>query len=171
MIKNVSGVDSLGRNPTDRGRMATKMSMICDTAMVPVSCTFYGANIADVTTAEKSVDAINCRIKNDMRYTNVLIGDKGYVSKQLAQALNLKKIRLLTPKKKNSTDRKRMSEKNRSMLKRRHRIENTFCRFDKFKRLHCRVDRHLCNYIALNQLAMIIVTLKSTISCGGKALT
>jgi putative transposase len=160
MIKNVSGVDYLGRNPTDRGRMATKMSMICATAMVPVSCTFYGANIADVTTTEASVDAINCRIKKDSRYTNVLIGDKGYVSKKVARALDLKRITMLTPKKKNSKDRNRMSDKNKSMLKRRHRVENTFCRFDKFKRLHCRVDRHLCNYIALNQLAMMIVTLK-----------
>ena len=130
--------------------------MICDTAMVPVSCTFYGANSADVTTTEESVDAINCRIKKDSRYTNVLIGDKGYVSKEVARALDLKRTRLLTPKKKNSKDRNRMSDKNRSMLKRRHIIENTFCRFDKFKRLHCRVDRHLCNCIALNQLAMIV---------------
>ncbi len=80
--------------------------------------------------------------------------------KTIGASFEPEKIRLLTPKKKNSTDRKRMSETKRSMLKRIHRIENTFCRFDTFERLHCRVDRHLCNYIALNQLAMIIVTLK-----------
>ena len=32
MIKNVGGVDGLGKNPTDRGRLATKMGAIVDSA-------------------------------------------------------------------------------------------------------------------------------------------
>ena len=47
----------------------------------------------------------------------------------------------------------------RNRLKRRHKIENLFCRLDKFKRLHVRVDKHLAVYEAFNMLAMILLTL------------
>jgi transposase len=37
MIKNVGGTDCTGRNPTDRGRLGTKVSVIIDEHKIPVS--------------------------------------------------------------------------------------------------------------------------------------
>ena len=34
LIKNVHGNDYVGRNPTDRGRLGTKISVVCDKNMV-----------------------------------------------------------------------------------------------------------------------------------------
>ena len=81
MIKNVAGVDGLGRNPTDRGRLGTKMSFICDQQMVPISCQFYPANRNDVTTLEPAVDNIACTIHVDGRCRSTCAADKGYISK------------------------------------------------------------------------------------------
>ena len=60
MIKNVGGIDGLGRNPTDRGRMATKLSVIVDNARIPLSCEFFPANRNDSVTAVATVDGICC---------------------------------------------------------------------------------------------------------------
>jgi transposase len=82
MIKNVSGEDGTGRNPSDRGRQATKMSIICDENQVPLSCTFYPANQSDCTTIEQSVDALKVR-----PVATTLVGDKGYISRVRAEKL------------------------------------------------------------------------------------
>jgi len=62
MIKNISGHECLGKNPTDRGRQATKLSVICDTNQVPISACFYPANKSDISTAMETVESIQCEI-------------------------------------------------------------------------------------------------------------
>ena len=64
-VKNIAGADCVGRNPTDRGRNGTKISVICDDNIVPLSMTFYGSNEADSNTTLESFDAMKCKIRND----------------------------------------------------------------------------------------------------------
>ena len=161
MIKNVYGVDGLGKNPTDRGRMATKLSVICDQDQIPVSACFFPANVTDVTTTIQSVNEVECNVRKDGRYSNVLIGDKGYISTAVKEALRQRRICLLTPAKKNAKHKKR-STLERARLKRRHCIENLFCRLDKFKRLHLRQDRCVCCFEAMHQLAFCMLILRKT---------
>lgn len=158
MVKNICGEDGTGRNPTDRGRQATKVSVICDNDMVPVSCCFFPANIHDTKTLVQTVAAIGCPIKRDGRYGNVLIGDKGYVSKELVRTLALDKIKLLTPTKQNARHRPKMTQADKGRLKRRHKIENLFCRLDKFKRIHNRMERKVAQYSGFLNVAMILIT-------------
>ena len=94
MVKNVSGEDCLGKNPTDRGRLATKHSAICDRAGVPVSSVFFAANRPDCTTTLESVDSIACPTTRDRRYANVLVGDvrrAGHLPGQARQGLHFEK--------------------------------------------------------------------------------
>ena len=67
MIKYVGGIDGLGRNPTDRGRLATKLSVIVDNARIPLSCEFFPANRNDSVTAVATVDGICCATRPDRR--------------------------------------------------------------------------------------------------------
>jgi hypothetical protein len=100
-IKNVLGVDCVGRNPTDRGKLGSKASIICDKNQTTISITFYPANIPDVSTTIDAVDHIVCKIKKDNRYgNNTLLADKGYISEQNTSTLLDRKIKLLTPLKK-----------------------------------------------------------------------
>lgn len=150
MIKNVKGRDCVGPNPTDRGRKATKVSFIIDQAMVPVSCQFYPANHNDITTLIPAVQGIACRIHLDNRYRSVLAADKGYVSKPIADMIHREhRIAMIVPTKKGMKKRV-FTAAERDVLRRRHKVENTFCRFDKFKRLHCRNDAKLVSYKAFN---------------------
>ena len=143
MIKNVSGRDEMGKNPSDRGRLATKMSIVCDDKKVPFSCTFYPANRNDCVTTEQSLQALKIKPRG---YT--IVGDKGYVSKFVAARLAVEGIKLLTPHKKNQRDVKLHSIAEKAQLKKRYVIENLFCRLDKFKRTQFRMDHWLRSYMA-----------------------
>lgn len=162
MVKNVAGVDGTGPNPTDRARQATKISFICDQRMVPISRQLYPANRNDITTLEAAVRGIACPIHRDGRYTSVLAGDKGYVSKPIATILLAEcRVKMLVPGRKNMRATRPFTGREKAILKQRHKIENTFARFDKFKRIYSRVDRLLLSYVAFTDIAMILVTLKA----------
>jgi putative transposase len=158
MIKNVGGCDELGKNPSDRGRLATKMSIICDVDEIPISCSFYPANKNDILTVEESVEKIACRIKWDGRIVNTIAGDKAYVSRTISQKLRNHNIRLISPPKKRSP--RVLSNSDKTILKSRCKIEHVFCRLDKFRRIHCRHEKNLNSYAALNFLAMAIIVCK-----------
>ena len=155
MVKNIQGNDCIGKNPTDRGRAATKLSLICDNARIPISATFHPANNADVSVAEETVSEIQCPIRRDTRYKNILIGDKGYASVSLAARLMKSKIELLTPVKRRSKQKR--TAKQKQMLKQRYRIENVFCRLDKFKRIHLRRDQSILSFEAMHHLAFCVL--------------
>ena len=95
-----------------------------------------------------------------------MIGDKGYVSHAVAEALKKRGFKLLTPAKRNAIKRKR-TKKERDQLRRRHSIENFFCRLDKFKRLHVRRDKTIVAFEATHQLAfcLLIINKMETMSC------
>lgn len=159
MIKNVGGCDGLGRNPSDRGRLATKLSIICDNNEVPISSVFFPANQNDVTTVYESVAAISCYTKVDGRTVTTLVGDKAYTSKAVSKILKMMNIRMIAPLKNNSR-KKRLLQKDETLLKKRGKIEHVFCRLDKFKRIHCRHEKRLISYEALNYIAMSVIICK-----------
>jgi transposase len=159
LVKNIGGTDRVGKNPTDRGRLGTKTSVICDDNLVPISCTHYGANFSDIKTLLYSFDAINCQIKIDHRSTVNLIGDKGYIAEAEKEILKSVEINLLTPIKKNSKN-LYMSDKEKKRLKKRRKIENTFCRMDKFRKIQLRRDRFIKYFESWNFLACVIMTME-----------
>ena len=156
-VKNVGGVDGLGKNPTDRGRLATKMSAIVDNEMMPVSCEFFPGNMSDCKTAVQTVDAIACPLRINKRYKNVIVGDKGYVSKQLSADIQVRGKSLLTPRKARMVRSKKLTKGQNKTLKRRHKVENFFCRLDKFKKIHCRHEKTLSSFKALTVFAMALL--------------
>jgi putative transposase len=160
MIKNGCGTDCVGKNPTDRGRLGTKLSVICNYDQVPLAVKFYPANIADCTTTVETVELIRHPVKQDGRRVAVLVGDKGYISHDTAALLKRRfKTRLLTPHRRNARNQPRMSKGDKELLRRRHCVENLFCRLDKFKRLLIRHDRGILSFEAMHNLAFSIIIL------------
>lgn len=161
LIKNVCGRDFLGPNPCDRGRMGSKISIICDNNQVPLSCTFYGANVGDSTTTMESFQSILCPLRNDARTTINLVGDKGYISNADKTRLRRSRVNLITPFRTDSREASiphYMSEKTKLILKDRRNIENTFCRMDKFKRIFLRQEQLMLYYSGWNFLACALMT-------------
>ena len=161
LIKNVNGTDCVGKNPCDRGRLGTKVSVICDDNFVPISYSHYGANVADSKTMLESYDAIVCKLKIDDRCTNNLIGDKGYIAAAEQEILKSVGTNLLTPFKVNAALKTQyLSLEQRKQLYKRHKIENVFCRMDKFRRIFYRNDRFISSFANWHYLAMCIMTME-----------
>ena len=82
-IKNIFGYNCVGKNPTDRGRMASKISVIVDNLGIPFSLQMHEGNKNDCILLDKVLD--------NMFYTSNKIlpffADKGYDTKHCRQII------------------------------------------------------------------------------------
>ena len=76
-VKNVFGVDCTGRNPTDRGRRATKLSVLVDDLGIPVSFLTSPGNTSDMRLFNPVFDAAVSPLERDIE----VFADKGYDSR------------------------------------------------------------------------------------------
>ena len=107
--------------------------------------------------AQQMAQAIKCPLRLNKRYINVIVADKGYVSQGLMRDLANVGMGLLTPSKLRMRRRLPMSKNQKASLKCRHKVENFFCRLDKFKKIYCRHEKSIKAYRALTALAMAIL--------------
>lgn len=156
MIKNYKGIDCIGKNHYDRNRKATKLSIICDQNKVPISVSFYGANIHDTKTIEESIKNINQNIFVDKRNTINIVGDKGYIINDNHKKIiyNRYKINIVTPYRKNQNKKNNKNEKR--ILKERYKIEHVFNDLDKFKYIKDRQNKYIKYYESFLYLGLII---------------
>ena len=157
-VKNVSGRDGTGKNPTDRGRQATKVSVISTDSGIPVGVTYAPGNVADSRLVEETLDDIPGCFFSDKRRRYCLIGDKGYLLKSevLSQLRQKYRTRIIRPRKTNDR-RYRVSHNDCKKLRKRICIEQLFGRIDKFKRVKERHDHSLLVFTALHDLAILLV--------------
>lgn len=157
MIKNMNGTECLGSNHYDRGRKAVKLSIICDQNKVPLSVSFYKANIHDVNTINNSIKNLPNKIFNDKRRNTNIIADKGYIiNKETQKKLyNENKIKIITPKRKNSKNNTTLKEK--KLLKDRYKIEHVFKSLDNYRRILYIRDKKIINHESFTFLALLII--------------
>lgn len=160
MIKNEAGIDMTGYNHFDRNRQATKQSIICDKNGVPLSCSFYPANVHDSKTIENSINQLSKLIRLNDTFHNHLVADSAYIINEKARKdiLYKSKVNLIAQPRKNM---KQLSHKETSLMKKhRFKIEHLFRKLDYFRRLRSRWDRCFTNYETFNYMAMMSLTIK-----------
>ena len=139
-IKSIYGRDCVGRNPTDRGRKATKLSAIVDDRGIPTAMFFFTANTSDYKTVDQTCERILLP-----KHRTPLYADKGYDSKAVRQKLQSH----------NYIDRvaKRGVRTHRLVNRRRGIVERFFSWLDKYRRLILRYDALIACYEAWTWLA------------------
>jgi transposase len=140
-VKNVYGVDCKGRNPTDRGRMATKASVVVDDLGVPLSFLFTPANHSDMRLLEPTLRAT----MHPIPQRTELFADKGYDSAHNRNVCRICGMR----------DRlfKRKTQNSRRTHAKRGIVERFFSWLDKCRRLILRYERYVTVYASLTFLA------------------
>lgn len=121
-VKNAYGRLGTGRNPTDRGRKAIKVSVVTDQHGVVHGMTLSPANRPDVTLLEETLQSMITKLEQLPLYA-----DRGYDSRRnrgVCDALNLR-------------DRifRRRTKTTRRAAAKRIVVENTFAWVDKYRRL------------------------------------
>jgi len=83
-VKNVFGIDTIGRNRTDRGRMATKVVAMVDERGLPHRLGFLPANVSD----HKVIDSIRPLPKVPKKQRGLRVyADKGFDSEHFRNVL------------------------------------------------------------------------------------
>ena len=135
-VKSFYGRDGVGRNPTDRGRKATKVSAIVNDEGVPLSIAFFAANVSDYSTVQ---DTLHRLISRPVMHVP-LYADKGYDSARVRGALRdagyLDRVG------------KRRTRIHRVVNARRGVVERFFSWLDKNRRLVVRYDSTITAYEA-----------------------
>ena len=142
-VKNIYGQDCIGRNPTDRGRSATKLSALVDQDGLPLSLVFFPANCHDVHTVEST---LSMTIKTGSK-SYPLYADKGYDSRAVRRTIAAHGY----------IDRvgKRRTVVHRVVNRRRNIVERFFSWLDKSRRLLVRYDTWISSYEAWTWLACL----------------
>ena len=140
-IKNIYGMDCKGRNPTDRGRSATKLSAIVDGTGLPISIAFFPGNIHDVRTVSITLDKRVLRHKERIP----LYADKAYYSQKVFADMNRSGYIPRVTKRKEVT--------HRVVNRKRNVVERTFSWLDKSRRLILRYDATIVAYESFTWLA------------------
>ena len=142
-VKSVYGRDCTGRNPTDRGRRATKLSAIVDDAGIPFALTFFTGNTSDYRTVDQTLADLLVRFEERIpMYT-----DKGYDSQAVRASLRgagfLDQVS------------QRGVRTHPVLNRRRGVVERFFSWMDKYRRLILRYDSLVESYRAFTHLAVI----------------
>jgi len=133
-VKNLYGRDCLGRNPTDRGRKATKMSAIVDEKGLLIAVEYFPGNVSDFRTVKRTLDR-----KLAPTTPNVpLLADKGYDSSEIRSFIRSQGFVDYVGQRHKRTSRTENSD--------RAIVENFFAWLDKARRLIMRYETFISTY-------------------------
>jgi putative transposase len=152
-IKSINGYNCIGKNPTDRGRNATKLSLSVDKVGTPIGYCLAEASIHDSKLFEPTLKATI--LKSNKRVT--LLADKGYSSNKSKQIAKKYGMNLICPNKKNF--RKPIFKKD-VKSKKRYIVEASNSWIKQFRRLRLRYDGDIINYESFVLLAFCIITIR-----------
>ena len=149
-VKNVFGTDTVGRNPTDRGRMATKLVALVDDRGLPRRLGFLPANVSD----HRALSSI-LPLPRAASGTRVY-ADKGFDSKEARRVL---KSQGYAP---------RIGKRGMPVPlwreRRRRVVERFFASLDKCRRLIVRYDATIVSYAAWTWLGCCRIAQRHVIS-------
>jgi hypothetical protein len=152
-ISNSKGSEFVNTNPMYRKKKVTKISSLCDDNNVILGLVPFDSHIHDVKTIDKTINILPKCIKNKIN----LIGDKGYITSTLF-TFNNKKIKLITPYRKNMKKKLTTQEKNK--LKKRNKIEHVFQKIKKYNRTQLRKEKKINNFMSFLYIIVLFENIK-----------
>lgn len=155
-IKSINGNDLVGRNPTDRGRNATKLSVIVDLIGVPVGYFLTEANNRDDTVMANTIKNRIYRRKTK----SFLYGDKIYSNQKCIKEAQSNNLILCCKNKSNAINK---LFKNQPIEKYRYIVEAHFSWLKSYRKLILRYDRKIKYFESYLVLAFSMITNKKNI--------
>lgn len=147
-----------GKNPTDRGKIGVKRSVLIDGRGVPLGAAVDGANVHDQTLVRETLDKVPvARPKPTTRKPQHLCLDKGYVGRPIERLARRRGYTPHVPVKGNTPPK----PKHRRGKARRWKVERTHSWLNRARRLLIRWEKKVVNYIGFLHLQFAIVALRT----------
>jgi putative transposase len=150
----------VGKNPTDRGKLGTKRSVLTEGGGLPIGLAVEGANRHDFKMARETIESIPVeRLAPTPEQPQGLCLDKGYdddeVRDLLAEFGFTAHIR--------ARGEEALAIKQQAGYKaRRWVVERTHSWMNRFRRLLIRWEKNVCNYLAFLHLACAYITYRQS---------
>jgi len=142
-VKNIYGRDVVGANSTDRGRNATKVSLLSDAAAVPIALVFHKGNKSDFNTLRHLLDEARRKTGRSLDNHISLYADKGYDSHTCRSICNVHGLEAHIPHRGQPTAWGGIQIA----------VEICFGRIDKFRRCILRYDSAIAQFKSFHYLA------------------
>ena len=124
-----------------RSKKQIKLSIICDNNNIPVSHEIHDPRKHDSKMIKPLMNKLKVNLKNNTK----LVGDKGYITKQIKYMKKGKIINLVVEPRKNQ--KKKMNNKDKKVYNLRYKVEHTFSHLKRsYKRISVVNERKLINY-------------------------
>ena len=169
LILNKMGCESIGYNPQLLKHKTSKISYIttCNGMPIDVSVTAGNHNDSKILYDQINNDASN--FHKIITTNNKLLGDAGYDSEKIRIKLNEVNFGILIcdRNKRNIKDaikfkQLELSETDKTLLKKRHKVENIFSHLKQFKRVQTRYDKKINNFYNCVLMASLMIAIKKT---------
>jgi putative transposase len=145
------GGKKVGKNPTDRGKPGTKISMVVDEQGGPLGAVIDGANVPDCKLLEETIEAIVVdRPEPTPEEPQNLCLDKGYDNPTGREAASSGGH---TPHIRRIGEEKKPCDRKKGHKPRRWVVERTLSWLSKCRAILVRYDKHARNYLGLIQFA------------------
>jgi len=150
LTKAPLGGEATGPSPTDRRKLGTKRSILSDADGIPIGLAVGPANKHDVNLFEETI----CSKPKNLRFEDgqKMCTDKGYDSDKVRK-ITVRCFYLPYGKSKNPCE---------NVFNEQYRwvVERTFSWINRFRRILIRWEKKLLNYVAMLQIAFVIIILK-----------
>ena len=147
-----------GENPTDRGKLGVKRSVLTDAEGVPIGVAVARANVHDQKLVEQTLQSIPARRPRPTpRKRQHLCADKGYDAEAVRRAA--KRRRYIPHIARKGVE--RPSRKHPGGQARRWVVERTHSWTNRARRLLVRWEKKVANYLSFLHLQFAIVALRT----------
>jgi putative transposase len=155
MTKAPLGGEKTGKNPTDRGKLGTKRSLLVDEQGVPLAIVVSGANIPDGRLLDATLHAVPIERPDPATTEQHLCLDKGYSGEPCARVAEDAGYIVHVPDKANAKKKRKRQPGRRKA--RRWIVEVAHSWINRFRRLLIRWEKKARNYLALLYFACAII--------------
>lgn len=150
LTKAPFGGEKTGKNPTDRGKLGVKRSMLVDGRGVCLSLIVAGANVPDMRLVRETLDSIMiARPRRHGHRRCHLCLDKGYNYASALQSINHRRYKVHVPQKRRRGGPDPEVTKHLGGKARRWVVERTHSWFNQFRRVLVRWEKKAENYFAV----------------------
>lgn len=159
MTKAPLGGEETGRNPTDRGKIGTKRSLLTDAQGVPVGVAVAGANVHDKRLVRETIESIPVdRPQPTRSKPQNMCQDKGYDYPDVRELVAEYGYTAHIPRRGTDPTKRKPLPGYRA---RRWVVERTHSWFNRFRRLLIRWEKKIANYKAFLHFACAWVTYRA----------
>ncbi len=155
MTKAPLGGEKTGKNPTDRGKLGTKRSLLVDEQGLPLGIVVSGANTPDGRLLEATLYAVPIEWPDPATTEPHLCLDKGYSGEPCARVAEEAGYIVHVPDKANAKKKRKRQPGRRKA--RRWIVEVAHSWINRFRRLLVRWEKKASNYLALLYFACAII--------------